>query len=231
MSFTDLLGLRIVAPPKDFLKDVKGGCQWFSLKAFLQLQIDWRGKVGVEAQKIIGQGCVGICKASMGDVSKSQYPEDKDRSDKSKFQCWAGPPGERLADAAARKNCTLTPPLIYSKRGKWDPNLKSIPKDGEAAEPNSIVALDGAGYYDYVTRLGNFYLDAASDMWKDANRMKTDAALGKGPKLDDLDMDKPDMIRICRGVPSRDTYPAEIWCYRCCGRSQGGYIDGYNPPN
>jgi len=215
ISLVDLLGLKIVAPPEDFLKGVKGGCKWFSLQEFIDLQEKWSGKKMTRSEKKnLGQGCIGICKAALADVSTYKKPEDKDG-----VVCYAGAGGRAKVEAEAKAKCDKSsPPVIWSKRGKWVEGFENT-KDGQAVDPNSVTGVDSENNFDYVTKLGGFYVDAKQHIWKPGSPRR--------PNVDDLDLNKPNMIKICRDVIPKGGYPAEIWCYRCCKKSNRGYRDGY----
>jgi hypothetical protein len=216
-NFKDLLGLRIYAPPNDFLKDSKDDCTDFSLDEFLKFQQDWggKGKVPGGDQEIIAQGCVGLCKVALGDVGKGEYPEDK-KVNGDETECWAGAGGYDIALAATKKNCSsLQSPVIFSKRGNWAKGYEGT-KDGAKVPGKSVVGWHSKGEYDYVTQLGNFFIGAKHDLWKPGN----------GRSIYDIDRTSK-LIRICTTRPSKGGYPAEIWCYRCCQNGSRGYRDGY----
>ncbi len=219
----DYLGLQMVAPPDDFLKDVKGGCKSFSLKEFLDLQQQWNGFIGRAERLRIGQGCIGICKAAMADVPEKEMPEEQKGT-----SCWKGADGRKLAEEAAKNCLDRTHPIVWSKRGKWrHANTAKLP-DRSQVPSDSVIGIDQTGHeewqkrakgkYDYVVKLGNFYIHAKEAMWK------PDTEPGK---VENLDLLRADMIEICRDAIDKGGYDAEIWCFRCCRQNTRGYVDGY----
>lgn len=164
---------------------------------------NWGARISKDEEIKIGSGCIGICQVALGKTSLLSYPE---RSPEAK--CWAGPLGRLKAEEEARRCAMSKPGVVWSKRGEWVDKKYADLKEGSEIDPQSIQGIGGSQKYDYVTKLGNFYLDANEHILKN-------------PKLhhyglENLAYDKPDMIQICRKPIPRGGYIAEIWCNECC---------------
>lgn len=206
----DYLGLTMAAPPEDFIKK-DGDCVTLTLKEFWIKQVEW-GAIPNENEVInSGFGCIGICHSAL-DKDHKKTPEEYPGT-----KCWAGPKGRKKAEEAAKKCPKGQTPVVWSKQGAWkDP--KNPPKDGDPAATDSVThGPNGKGDFNYVTKMGSYYLDMHGESWKDPK-------LPPGPSNLDVDKGK---VTICKG-PIKNGRSAEIWCMSCCpDKDKDGYNDGY----
>jgi RHS repeat-associated protein len=211
MAGIDLKGLSIVAPPEGFLGDIEEDCKWFSYEEFVQLQVEWGAKLTNKEKLTLAMGCIGVCKVAQGDGRRDGYPENIDGT-----KCWGGASGRGKAEAAAKECKSGTNPVVFAKHGKW---VGDAIGDGEPAPPNSVTGDESINNFDYITKLGSFYISASEHVWKNPN--------GR-PGSSNIDEKKKEAFRICKKQPSKQGYSAEIWCYRCCSSNRGiGYHEGY----
>jgi hypothetical protein len=218
IGLIDHLGLEIVAPNPEDLKFPEGkDCVTLSLREYLLLQQKWGRAAGGdglidEEFTRFGFGCIGNCRASQGGSEKG-LPEDYPKT-----QCWAGREGGKAkAEAAAKKCPEGSTPLVWAKQGAWkDP--KNPPRDGDSVDPDSVTHVGGIpGNFNYVTKLGNFYVDMGQHAWIDPDGRKV---------ASNVDLDKGKVF-ICK-KPAKNGRPAEIWCMSCCPKNdESGYNGGY----
>ena len=214
----DGLGLTIAKPADNYLKDQE--CKTIPIKEFFELQIQWGGRLNPNEKTYLEQaGCVGICAVAQdvvprnrGNHKNKQQPEFYDPGSSNTYtKCWAGAAGRKKAEAEA-KNCAFGfAPLIWGKYGKWE--NEPIPVEGSELDvsKNRVVGKDTPGHFDYITRLGNYYLHA------------NNGSLARNAAKEGV------TITICNNkIPERGGYPAEMWCMSCCpGNDAHGYNDGY----
>jgi len=212
----DYLGLTIVAPPITYIPE--GKCETVTLNEFVALQREWGAVITPREINFLGDGgCVGICVVAQDVNSRNRgrhqnhmQPEFYNPNDLNLYtKCWSGRGGKVKAEEAVKKCPLNSAPLVWAKYGKWE-NENNAPIEGGEVEINAnrIVGFENAGHFDYITKLGNYYLHA--------NR--------GAPGRHDLVR-----ITICNNkIPSRGGFPAEMWCMSCCkNKDHYGYNDGY----
>jgi len=218
VNTSDALGLTIVQPKDGYLKDQE--CKDVTLKEFFDLQSDWGARLTTPEKTFLGQGgCVGVCVVAQDVVGKNRgndenhmQPEFYDPNGPNTYtKCWAGPEGKKMAEAEVQKCPFTESPLIWAKYGKWEKDPAPTGGSELDLKKNRVVGRDNPGHFDYITRLGNYYIHANF------------GSAGNRKKGEDV------RIKICNNkVPDPGGYPAEMWCMSCCANKDPlGYNDGY----